>query len=49
VKFFMPFDDFTTPALPGDLASYQQYRRHSTEFGEARNRRIDRWAAGRQV
>ena len=42
-KFFMPFDDFSTPALPMDRAAYENYRRCSIEFVEARNRRIDRF------
>ena len=46
VRFFMPFDDFRTPAVPEDDATYRDYRRRSIEFIEARNRRIDRHAAG---
>jgi hypothetical protein len=45
VKFFMPFDDFSTPALPMDRDAYEHYRRLSIEFVEARNRRIDRFCA----
>ncbi len=45
VAFFMPFDDFTTPALPQDLPTYQEYRRRSIAFVEARNRRIAAWDA----
>ncbi len=41
VKFFMPFDDFRTPALPRDVDTYIEYRRLSIEFIKARNRRID--------
>jgi hypothetical protein len=40
VRFFMPFDDFNTPSVPSDEASYRDYRRRSMEFVEARNRRI---------
>jgi len=45
VRFFMPFDDFTTPAVPEDDATYREYRHRSIGFIEARNRRIDRYAA----
>jgi Family of unknown function (DUF6994) len=41
VVFFLPFDDFKTPGLPGDLASYLEYRRRTIDFIAARNRRID--------
>jgi len=44
VRFFMPFDDFTTPAVPGDLKTYQEYRRRSIDFVQARNVRIAQWA-----
>ena len=40
VRFFMPFDDFNTPSVPWDGDSYNEYRRLSIEFIEARNRRI---------
>lgn len=40
IKFFTPFDDFTTPALPGTLEAYETYRAHSVEFVTARNERI---------
>jgi hypothetical protein len=40
VKFFMPFDNFRTSAVPWDGDSYREYRRLSIEFVEARNRRI---------
>ena len=45
VKFFIPFDDFKTPAVPKDGESYRTYRHLSIEFVEARNRRIDRYVA----
>lgn len=45
VAFFQPFADFTTPAIPRDVDSYQQYRRSSMAFLHARNERIHRWAA----
>jgi hypothetical protein len=41
VKFFLPFDDFSTPALPMDRATYEHYRQCSIEFVKARNRSID--------
>jgi len=40
VRFFMPFDDFKTPSVPQDEASYRKYRHLSIEFVKARNRRI---------
>jgi hypothetical protein len=45
VKFFMPFDDFKTPATLRDADTYKEYRRLSIEFIEARNRRMGRYAA----
>jgi hypothetical protein len=41
VSFFMAFDDFKTSPVPTDRECYQEYRRRSIEFVEARNRRID--------
>lgn len=40
VTFFMPFHDFEPPAIPHDIDTYTEYRRHAIEFIEARNRRI---------
>jgi hypothetical protein len=40
VRFFMPFDDFCSPSLPGDVDTYKEYRRCSIDFIEARNHRI---------
>lgn len=40
VKFFMPFDDFRPPSVPGDVNTYKEYRRRSIDFIEARNHRI---------
>jgi hypothetical protein len=37
----MPFDDFRPPAVPGDVATYLEYRRRSIDFIAARNSRID--------
>jgi hypothetical protein len=44
VRFFMPFSDFSTPAIPSDLDAYLEFRRLSIKFTEARNRRIDQLA-----
>ncbi len=41
VKFFMHFDNFTTPSVPKDVDTYREYRQRSIEFIRARNRRID--------
>jgi hypothetical protein len=40
VRFFMPFDDFNTSAVPGDGDAYKEYRHLSIEFVKARNGRI---------
>lgn len=40
VRFFTPWADFTTPALPTSGDAYKEYRSRSIEFIEARNRRI---------
>jgi hypothetical protein len=45
VRFFMPFDDFTGSAVPRDFDTYAEYRRRSIAFVEARNRRIEQYAA----
>ncbi len=44
IKFFMPFDEFKTPSVPGNVESYVEYRRLSIEFVRERNSRIQ--AAG---
>lgn len=46
VTFFMPFDNFKSHAVPGDLPTYLSYRRYSMKFVHARNERIRRlhWA-----
>jgi hypothetical protein len=46
VTVFPPFDDFKTPAVANDVDTYREYRRRTIEFVEARNRRIERHAAG---
>lgn len=43
IKFFTPFDDFKTPAVPRDVETYREYRRRSIEFVNARNQRIADW------
>lgn len=40
VKFFLPFDDFQSPPLPADLATYLEYRQGTLELFEARRHRI---------
>ena len=42
VEFFMPFDDFKTPAVPRNVDNYRSFRERSMGFISARNRRIDR-------
>jgi len=41
VRSFMPFDDFRPPSVPQDVGAYEEYRRLSIEFIEARNHRIE--------
>ncbi len=41
VRFLLPFEEFSTSALPLSVDAYRQYRDSSVEFIEARNRRID--------
>lgn len=45
VEFFMPFADFAPPAVPRDVDTYREYRKRSTEFINARNRRIGEQAS----
>ncbi len=40
VTCFLPFDDFSSPALPQDLPTYLSYRARSIDFVAARNERI---------
>jgi hypothetical protein len=42
VRFFTPFDDFTTSPLPASIDAYRAYRQLAIHFIEARNRRISR-------
>ncbi len=49
VTLFMPFAEFTLPAVPGDLTTYLSYRRHAIEFVHARNERISRLHPEREM
>jgi hypothetical protein len=40
VRFWAPFDDFATSALPADLDAYLKYRTTMLTWIDARNRRI---------
>lgn len=40
VRFLMPFDDFTSRSVPGDLETYKAYRQKTIDFITARNQRI---------
>jgi hypothetical protein len=40
IKFFSPFDDFSTPALPDSLEAYETYRANTVAFVTARSERI---------
>jgi hypothetical protein len=40
VRFFTPFEDFSTSPLPGSMDAYRAYRQLAVAFIEARNRRI---------
>jgi len=40
VRFFTPFDDFTTGAIPQTLVEYESYRALTLRFIEGRNARI---------
>lgn len=43
VRFFIPFDDFRTPALPRTPDDYVRYRERTTDFIHARNSRMMDW------
>lgn len=43
VRFFVPFNDFSTPAVPRELEAYKSFARSSIEFVEARNSLISKW------
>jgi hypothetical protein len=40
VRFFTPFEDFTTSPLPEGIDFYRSYRKLAMDFVRARNRRI---------
>ncbi|HEY5230273.1 MAG TPA: hypothetical protein VIJ11_05175, partial [Galbitalea sp.] len=40
VKYFLPFEDFSTPTLPATVDEYRTYREAVTKFVTARNDRI---------
>ena len=40
VKFFAPFDDFSTPAIPPSVEDYEAYRSLTLDFVKGRNGRI---------
>jgi hypothetical protein len=42
VKFYLPFESFTQPALPTTLETYKSFRERQMEFVRARNFRIAR-------
>jgi hypothetical protein len=41
VRFFLPFGDFKSSAVPDGMAAYLDYRGLAVDFIEARNRRIE--------
>lgn len=45
VRFWTPFDDFKTPAVPRGVEIFLGYLRGTNEFIKARNRLIDEYAA----
>ena len=45
VKFYLPADGFTKPALPQDIHEYREYMSNVKEFVMARSRRMQIWAA----
>src|SRR3546814_11774715 len=47
VRFFLPFNGFEGPAMPGDVAAFRMFRRRSIRFIETRNRQIDHHMAQR--
>lgn len=41
IRFFHPFDNFRTPAVPKTPDEYLEYLQRSRDFIRARNKRID--------
>lgn len=37
VRFFSPFEDFTSSSVPDNIAAYLAYRERAVDFIEARN------------
>lgn len=50
IKFFLPFNEFRPPSVPGDVNAYVEYRRLSLEFVKARNCRIraENWGPAKE-
>jgi hypothetical protein len=48
VRFFLPFDDFPSPVVPGDVEAYRDFSGCSLDFVRARNARIQSWADANQ-
>ena len=46
VRFFAPFDDFRSSALPGSVDEYKAYRARTIEFMNARNARMAEYVRG---
>jgi hypothetical protein len=47
VTTFPPFDDFRFPPARRDIDTYREHRRHSIEYIDARNIRIERCVGAR--
>ena len=45
IRFWAPFHDFTTSALPADIDAYRRYRTEMLTWIDARNRRIVAWCS----
>lgn len=43
VRFFTPFEDFSTSPVPDSMAAYLDYRSLAMGFIETRNQRIQAW------
>ncbi len=49
VKFFLPFDGFSSLPVPDNMASYVKYRELAVGFIEARNQRISTWCTSHRA